>query len=199
MYLRQSLLYSLLLLMLAGCASSPPPVPKTMLDWQAPRQVLVTETRSNLLKGTKEKSVVWLVVMQQQGDSLRWLRFNLLGAPDSRQILQNGKWRNDGFIPPNKEARELFAALLFAWTSPVDVERAYSFSSNHLLFVPDNKDKKKRFIALRGNNALCIRMITCYPYPRWEIEWQNWPNQPNRFSIKEYKSGTTWQVRPLEN
>jgi len=196
MYLRQSLLYSVLLLMLAGCASSPLPVPKAMLDWQAPRQVLVTET--SFFKGA-EKSVVWLVVMQQQGDSLRWLRFNLLGAPDSRQILQNGKWRNDGFIPPNKEARELFAALLFAWTPLDDVERAYSFPSNYLLFVPDNKDKKRRFIALRGNHALCIRMITCYPYPIWEIEWQNWPNQPDRFSIKEYKSGITWQVRPLEN
>ncbi|AOU94428.1 uncharacterized protein AruCF_3537 [Achromobacter ruhlandii] len=31
-------------------------------------------------------------------------------------MLEDGRWRNDGFLRPNGQARDLFAALLFAWT-----------------------------------------------------------------------------------
>lgn len=41
----------------------------------------------------------------------RFVQVDSLGAPISRQILQNGKWRNDGFMPPNPSARQLFSAV----------------------------------------------------------------------------------------
>ena len=56
----------------------------------------------------------WLLVLQAEGPALRWSLFDPLGVPLARQLLQDGQWRNDGLLPPNAEARELFAALLFA-------------------------------------------------------------------------------------
>jgi len=172
--LRQGLLYSVLLVALAGCASYSLPVPQAVFNGQAPRQVLVTEIKPN----TKEAQI-WQVVVQQQGDSLRWLRFNLLGAPDARQILQNGQWRNDGFIPPNQEARELFAALLFAWTSPVDLPLAYPYPPYHWQIFNDKW-------VLKDNSRL-----------RWTVIWQDGLNQPDLFSIEDHRIGVIWQVRSL--
>ncbi|MCY1534314.1 hypothetical protein D9M68_696800 [compost metagenome] len=68
----------------------------------------------------------WLLVLQAEGADLRWSLFDPLGVPLARQRLTQGVWRNDGLLPPNQQARELFAALLFALT-PADVlPRAYS-------------------------------------------------------------------------
>jgi len=174
-YLRNSV-YAVLLLTLAGCASHSPPVPKEVFIWQAPRQVLVTEINPKTIE-----PVVWQVVVQQQAGSLRWLRFNLLGAPDARQILANGKWRNDGFMPPNQKVRELFAALLFAWTHPRDLIYAYPYPQYAVQAFMDKW-------VLKENSRL-----------RWTVIWQDWSTKPNLFSIKDHKSGIIWQVRPLEN
>lgn len=59
----------------------------------------------------------WLLVVQAEGEALRWSLFDPLGVPLARQLLEHGEWRNDGLLPPNAEARELFAALLFALTT----------------------------------------------------------------------------------
>jgi hypothetical protein len=40
-------------------------------------------------------------------------------------MLINGAWQADGLLPPNPQARELFAALLFALTSADEVSRLY--------------------------------------------------------------------------
>ena len=58
----------------------------------------------------------WLLVLQREDAVLRWSLFDPLGVPLARQQLSAGEWRNDGLLPPNGEARELFAALLFALT-----------------------------------------------------------------------------------
>lgn len=43
---------------------------------------------------------------------LRFVQTDALGAPVSRQILSAaGRWTNDGFLPPNPQARRLFAAV----------------------------------------------------------------------------------------
>ena len=55
-------------------------------------------------------------MVQAEDAALRWSLFDPLGVPLARQLLENGSWRADGLLPPNDEARELFAALLFAVT-----------------------------------------------------------------------------------
>jgi len=168
------ILYSLLLVLLSACSAYSPTIPKIALKGYTPRQVLVTEIKSG-----RTETLVWQVVMQPQGDSLRWLRFNLLGAPDARQILENGQWRNEGFIWPNPEARELFTALLVVWTNPTDFAQAYpSLSYTGYRF--------KDLWTLKENGKL-----------RWTITWQDGLNQADSFSITDHNSGTIWQVRPL--
>ena len=48
-----------------------------------------------------------------------------LGIPLARQVLQDGNWHADGLLPPNPEARELFAALLFALTPQAGLAANY--------------------------------------------------------------------------
>jgi hypothetical protein len=58
----------------------------------------------------------WLLVIQREGQSIRWSLIDPLGIPLARQRLIDGEWQADGLLPPNPEARELFAALIFALT-----------------------------------------------------------------------------------
>jgi hypothetical protein len=67
----------------------------------------------------------WLLVLQAEGPSLRWSLLDPLGVPLARQLLTAGEWRNDGLLPPNPEARELFAALLFALSTDAALVQNY--------------------------------------------------------------------------
>lgn len=57
----------------------------------------------------------------------RFVQVDGLGAPISRQILQQGKWHNDGFLPPNPKARQLFTAVYaylgyqYHWSVPAEL------------------------------------------------------------------------------
>ena len=68
----------------------------------------------------------WLLVIQAEGHALRWSLFDPLGMPLARQTLADGAWHNDGLLPPNGAARELFAALLFALTPRAELARHYA-------------------------------------------------------------------------
>jgi len=184
----------------------PLPIPETMLDWQAPRQVLVTEKKTGCSLSLKEVVTTWQVVMQKQGDSLHWRRFNLLGAPDARQILQDGRWRNDGFILPNKEARELFGALLFAWTSSADLPLAYSLTDEYEQVNENRRTREIYHKSVMEPPWWSFPFIFAHHYDRrWEIIWEDWPNQPDVFFIifrpvvaDACGSGVRiWEVRPL--
>ena len=62
---------------------------------------------------TAEDGTDSLVVGEYQGDDRwRWLQTSPLGTPLARQLYENGHWRNDGFLPPNRSATALFTALM---------------------------------------------------------------------------------------
>lgn len=67
----------------------------------------------------------WLVVQAEQA-ALRWSLFDPLGVPLARRLLEDGQWRADGLLPPNREAQELFAALLFALTPSDKLPASYA-------------------------------------------------------------------------
>lgn len=97
-------------LLLGACAAHTP-VPQTPPALVAPLPLS--------LQIQREQAQVrqdWLLVIQREGSALRWSLMDPLGIPQARQLLDAGHWRNDGLLPPNAEARELFAALLFALT-----------------------------------------------------------------------------------
>ena len=96
-----------LCVLLSGCTSLP--LPKHTPTLALPMQLHVQREHADQRQD-------WLLVIQQEDAALRWSLRDPLGIPLARQVLQNGHWKADGLLPPNPEARELFAALLFALT-----------------------------------------------------------------------------------
>ncbi|QDG58250.1 hypothetical protein [Pseudomonas sp. NIBRBAC000502773] len=105
------------LLLLSACASQPP-LPEKTPTLALPLQLHV----QRLADGQSQD---WLLVIQREGGALRWSMMDPLGIPQARQKLIDGQWQADGLLPPNPQARELFAALLFALTSADDVRALY--------------------------------------------------------------------------
>ncbi|WP_226475790.1 hypothetical protein [Pseudomonas sp. MWU16-30323] len=105
------------LLLLSACASQPPLPSKTPV-LSLPLQLHVQREQD----GQRQD---WLLVMQREAGGIRWSMMDPLGIPLARQRLINGAWQADGLLPPNPQARELFAALLFALTSADEVSRLY--------------------------------------------------------------------------
>lgn len=105
------------LLMLGGCASHPP-LPAIAPDLQLPRQL-------HVLRQQGEQRQDWMLVIQREDNALRWSLLDFLGIPQARQRLVDNQWRADGLLPPNPQARELFAAVLFALTTPEQLASRY--------------------------------------------------------------------------
>ncbi|NWE76845.1 hypothetical protein [Pseudomonas yamanorum] len=105
------------LLLLSACASQPP-LPSKNPVLSLPLQLHVQREQG----GQRQD---WLLVMQREGGGIRWSMMDPLGIPQARQKLVNGAWQADGLLPPNPQARELFAALLFALTSADEVSALY--------------------------------------------------------------------------
>lgn len=95
-------------LLLGACASQAP-LPERNPSLALPLQLHIERQQA----GQRQD---WLLVIQREGQSIRWSLMDPLGIPLARQRLVEGQWRADGLLPPNPEARELFAALLFALT-----------------------------------------------------------------------------------
>ncbi|GGJ99092.1 DUF3261 domain-containing protein [Pseudomonas matsuisoli] len=112
-----SLLSLSLLVILTACAGRPT-MPVSTPDLSLPQQLRIERVH----QGTEDDS---LLVIQQEGDALRFSLFDPLGAPIARQVLAGGEWKRDGLLPPNPEARQLFAALLFALTDEAELSEAY--------------------------------------------------------------------------
>ena len=105
------------LLLLAACASHPP-LPVHTPSLALPLQLHIEREQD----GQRQD---WLLVIQREGEALRWSLMDPLGIPQARQKLIDGQWQADGLLPPNPQARELFAALLFALASADDVRALY--------------------------------------------------------------------------
>lgn len=105
------------LLLLSACASQAP-LPETTPTLALPMQLHV----QRLADGQSQD---WLLVIQREGSAIRWSMMDPLGIPLARQKLVDGQWQADGLLPPNPQARELFAALLFALTPGGDVPALY--------------------------------------------------------------------------
>jgi len=59
----------------------------------------------------------WVIDVQKERHALRWSVTDSRGNLVARQFLQDETWKADDLLPPNPDARELFAAVLFALTS----------------------------------------------------------------------------------
>jgi hypothetical protein len=104
-------------LLLSACASQAP-LPERNPTLPLPLQLHIERRQA-------EQRQDWLLVIQREGQSIRWSMMDPLGIPQARQRLIDGTWQADGLLPPNPEARELFAALLFALTPEGELLRNY--------------------------------------------------------------------------
>jgi len=95
-------------LLLSACTSRAP------LPEKNPELPLPLQLHIQLLK--PDDRLDWIVVIQREETGIRWSMMDLLGIPQARQLLNDKTWHADGLLPPNPQARELFAALLFALT-----------------------------------------------------------------------------------
>lgn len=109
-----------LCLLLSACAARTP-LPLSTPTFGAP---LPAALRVERQQGTDQQ--IWWLVVQAEQAALRWSLFDPLGVPLARQLLEDGKWRADGLLPPNSEAQELFAALLFALTPSEKLPASYA-------------------------------------------------------------------------
>ena len=114
----RALLLSLSLLLSACASHTPLPERQTALVAELPLTLQIQ-------RQTTGEQQDWLLVLQEENGSLRASLFDPIGVPLARQQLRNGEWQNDGLLPPNKAARELFSALLFALTPADQLHAAY--------------------------------------------------------------------------
>lgn len=104
-------------LLLCACASKAP-LPEGSPHLKLPMQLHVMREQAG-------QRLDWLLVIQQEAAGLRWSLMDPLGIPVARQRLVEGAWQADGLLPPNPQAKELFAALLFALTPATELQHNY--------------------------------------------------------------------------
>ena len=109
--------WMLIALLLGGCAGQSP-LPAGQPDLKLPRQLHVVRTQADQRQD-------WLLIIQRETTGLRWSMMDPLGIPLARQRLIQNQWQADGLLPPNPEARELFAALIFAMTADAELSDRY--------------------------------------------------------------------------
>lgn len=160
--------------LLAGCAGAPP-VPARDADFALPRQLHVVQSAAG------QPALDTLLVVQREGAALRWSLFDPMGVPQARQMLEHGQWRNDGFLRPNAQARDLFAALVFAWTPDAELDAAYGAGN---------------WRASRGDDGAAERELLDRGRPRWSVRWPQ-AAQAGTFSITTADK-TTWRISPLK-
>jgi len=165
----------LLALLLSACAGSPP-LPAHEADLGLPRQAHIVQREDG------QPDLDRLLVVQQEGQASRWSLFDPLGVPLARQLLEAGRWRNDGLLPPNGQARELFASLIFAWMTQSQLKQAYG---------PDTWQEKT---LVDGHRQ---RIYWHDGSPRWAIEWAASSKTQDTFMIKQ-ENGIRWLVAPLK-
>lgn len=162
-------------MLLASCAGQRA-LPLHIPELDLPRRVHLVE---HVPDHTAQDRI--LVAQRESKTTLRWLMFDPLGLPIARQLLEDGKWRNDGFLPPNASARTLFSALIFAWTPENELARTYPAGT---------------WSQSAGPGGTRIRQLRQNGDTRWTIIWQAAAPR-DTFSI-QYVDGTRWQISPLK-
>lgn len=99
----------LLLVLLAACARQPV-LPADVLQqhwhWPLPQQLWLQITTP------QQPAQDYLLVLQDENGLLRASLFDPAGMPVARKQLRNGRWRNEGLLPPHAEAEHWLTAVV---------------------------------------------------------------------------------------
>lgn len=93
----------LVVLIMAACQSLPKIEALPLLSDTLTLQI--SEEKNGMMQNSL------LIIESQSEQQWRFIQVDALGAPIARQTLHAGKWANDGFLPPNRQASVLFSAI----------------------------------------------------------------------------------------
>ncbi|MDO5102370.1 MAG: hypothetical protein Q4D91_05645 [Lautropia sp.] len=116
--------------LLSACAalSTSPPAPAHLPDMPALQQFIAHPCDERAAPLGPYRRVI---VQRLSANQSRWLMLDALGAPEARQITEHGQWRQDGFLPPNPDATQLFASMLAAMTPVKRLHEVYPALTRH--------------------------------------------------------------------
>lgn len=151
------------MLVLTACSTTQPlPVQGQVLqDVQLPLQLHLRYQEGELSRDA-------IVVIQREAEALRFSLFDAMGVPLARQLLRDNDWRADGLLPPNPQARQWFAGLVFALTSTEHLAQHY----------PDVKFSAEQRILANGWQVSHVRpklwQIIFNPQQALQVEQMEW-------------------------
>ncbi len=114
-------LFVLLSMLVLTACSTTQPLPmqgQALQDVQLPLQLHLRYQEDELSRDA-------IVVIQREAEALRFSLFDAMGVPLARQLLRDNDWRADGLLPPNPQARQWFAGLIFALTTAEHLAQQY--------------------------------------------------------------------------
>lgn len=114
-------LFVLLSMLVLTACSTTQPLPaqgQALQDVQLPLQLHLRYQEGELSRDA-------MVVIQREAEALRFSLFDAMGVPQARQILRDNNWHADGLLPPNPQARQWFAGLVFALTTAEHLAQQY--------------------------------------------------------------------------
>ena len=157
-------LFVLLSMLVLTACSTTQPLPmqgQALQDVQLPLQLHLRYQEGDLSRDA-------IVVIQREAEALRFSLFDAMGVPLARQLLRDNDWRADGLLPPNPQARQWFAGLVFALTSTEHLAQHY----------PDVKFSAEQRILANGWQVSHVRpklwQIIFNPQQALQVEQMEW-------------------------
>lgn len=157
-------LFVLLSMLVLTACSTTQPLPKqgqALQDVQLPLQLHLRYQEGDLSRDA-------IVVIQREAEALRFSLFDAMGVPLARQLLRDNDWRADGLLPPNPQARQWFAGLVFALTNTEHLAQHY----------PDVKFSAEQRILANGWQVSHVRpklwQIIFNPQQALQVEQMEW-------------------------
>ncbi|AFU20049.1 hypothetical protein [Actinobacillus suis] len=111
-------------------------------------KTLPTQTKNIRLFKVESRGQANLLSVQFEANQWRWVQTDPLGSPKARVVLDKNGWKNDGFIMPNQQAKQLFTAIAVALNPnnpPFELNKNWRIEQNGMHFnimLPDGSEWK---------------------------------------------------------
>jgi len=111
-------------------------------------KTLPAQTKNIRLFKVESRGQANLLSVQFEANQWRWVQTDPLGSPKARVVLNQNGWKNDGFIMPNQQAKQLFTAIAVALNPgnpPFELNKDWRIQrqgTNFTITLPDDSEWK---------------------------------------------------------